>query len=482
MDGEICEPKANVVSGQAYWKPTEELCVHAGPGAGIGSVAYSPNVPFENVPSEDGSGDTLTSRIQRVTGMTYRTTAVNNNAGGFGTVAFNMNSYSAATLYSLEAQPTAATHKFYYGTFARPGAMPFGMYTPGTSVVDMQKGQDLLDLGVQMTRTNLSTLLDDSTGFGGGYQFTADDPLLYWLFQHSIVPLIEIDAGAKLYGTLSQHSQEPLMRNPTEFGNFCAAAASHLHATYPQLGVTVPAYFSMPANELNNSGNWDASRSDNPSLYSEAAGGPALYMHSCYGAIKQVFPTAKVYVGELSTNVAGAPNAMPNELSRWYANGCRIGTCFDGVSLHISPIGDPSKHFTRCYEPNDGWTFACVNEMQAISTQNGDPLIHALITETDLSSIRNANISAGDEPGQAWWESETLSAAAQNPYIDGVFWANVDEDALYPSGSQFYGASLIDTSGSAERRKPAFYTYCRFAKFPESCSDPLAPSIVTPRR
>ena len=326
-----------------------------------------------------------------------------------------------------------------------------------------------------MTRTPISTFFDDATGLGGSYSFAHDDPAIAWLVSHGIVPFFELDAGPKLYGSYSSSAQQPLMHNPAEYGKFCAATTAHLRATYPALGASMPAYFTMPINEPNNGG-WDASRTDNPALYAESAGGEALYMKTCYAAIKAVFPNAHVYGGELATAAESSPTSMPNELARWYGLGCRVGVCFDGVSLHISPIGNPSERFTHCIEPNNGWTFFCVNEMQAVARKFGDRALHAMITETGITSVPNANTSAGDEPGQAWWASQALKAALADASIDGIFWTNLNTDKLYGPSSIFYGTSLIDTSGGTERRKAAFYTFCRFAKFPKTCDDPIAPA------
>jgi hypothetical protein len=469
MDGEVCEPKKGATAGTAYWLPTEDICIHASAGAGVGYVTYSPTPLFQDPPGADGDPNTFESRVQRLSGVTYEATLINDDTGGFGTVKVPMHSYTAAQLDALQAKPALPTHKMYYGALVRAGSLPYGMYSPGTSTVDAVKGQDIIDAGVQMARTGYQTIYDDTTGMGGTYSFSDEDPLITWLLAHKIVPLMELDAGPKRYGTLGKNTAESLMHNPTEYADWCSAAATHLRATFPSLGVSVPAYFSMPRNEPNSTGGWDASQTDNPTLYAETASGPALYMKSCYAAVKKIIPNAEVYGGELATNVAGNAYAMPQQLMQWYAAGCRIGTCFDGVTLHISPIGDPSQHFKNCFETNNGWTFACLTEMQAIATSHGDPTLHAMITETEMTSVQNSNDSAGDEPGQAWWTSQTLASAVKNPDIDGIFWANIDEDALYPKGSPFYGGSLVDTSSGTERRKEAFTTYCRFAKYPSAC-------------
>jgi hypothetical protein len=234
-------------------------------------------------------------------------------------------------------------------------------------------------------------------------------------------------------------------------------------------------YFGTPYNEPNTAG-WDASQSDNPTLYAEMASGPALYMKSCYSALKAVFPNATVYAGELAMQPVGSEADVVSEVKRWYTGSaqCHVGTCFDGISMHISPIGDPLQPVTHCYEPNNGWTFACVGDVQAVAASFGDKTIpHVMITETEMNSVPNSNDSAGDEPGQSWWVAQTLASAGLNPSIDGIFYANIDEDSMYV-GTTFADGGLIDTSlgWTKQRRRASFYTYCAFTAFPELCSSP----------
>ncbi len=173
----------------------------------------------------------------------------------------------------------------------------------------------------------------------------------------------------------------------------------------------------------------------------------------------------------------GSSTDILAEVTRWYTGSaaCHVGTCYDGISLHLAPYGDPSKSgFTRCYETGAGWTYACISALAAIATLHGDSPPHVAITEADIASVPNANWSAGDEYGQAWYASKMLAAAANDPSIDAIFWANIDEDAMY-TGTVFYGMSLVDTT-STPRRKHAFYTYCAFAKYPRPCPDLALPA------
>jgi hypothetical protein len=292
MDGETCVPKTGALAGTAQWLPTEDLCIKSAPGAGQGTISISPSVQYKGVPSLDGNSDTQETNVQSASGQVYSVTIENNDAGGFGgPITFKMGSYSSAALLAAEATPGPATHKMYYGAFARGGTVPYGVQDSDGSI-DPAKASDYLSAGVQMGRIPMASFFDDLTGItsnGGnlGVNFTHDDPALAWMLANNIVPFIDLEAGPKQYGPLGSQTTQNLYRNPTEFGTWCTAVANHLKSAYPTLGASVPVFFGTPINEYNN-GAWDASGSDNPMLYAASSDGPALYMKSCYAALNRL--------------------------------------------------------------------------------------------------------------------------------------------------------------------------------------------------
>jgi hypothetical protein len=142
----------------------------------------------------------------------------------------------------------------------------------------------------------------------------------------------------------------------------------------------------------------------------------------------------------------GSLNA-PAFVSQMVALGCKVGTCYDGIAMHLSlqyPIPPAS---TPCY-PNPGgeYSMQCVTDIENAA----QALIHVLISET----VYPVPASVPNEATKALAVVAEFTAYAANPSIDGVSYANVDECAFYPTG-YFFGGCLISTSGQILPAYPA---------------------------
>jgi hypothetical protein len=103
------------------------------------------------------------------------------------------------------------------------------------------------------------------------------------------------------------------------------------------------------------------------------------------------------------------------------ALGCKVGTYYDGIAMHIS---------------------LTMQWIAAVETAAGAP-IHVRISET----VYTVPGSAPDEQTKADATVSEFAAFAANSLIDGALYANVDECALYTSGF-FINGCLIDTGGN----------------------------------
>jgi hypothetical protein len=128
----------------------------------------------------------------------------------------------------------------------------------------------------------------------------------------------------------------------------------------------------------------------------------------------------------------------PGFVSQMYALGCKVGTCYDGLSIHLSlayPLPAPTA---PCYpKPGGTYSLQCVTDIENAAQAP----IHVLISE----SVYTVPGSVPDEATKALAVVAEFTAYSGNATIDGVSYANVDECALYPSGF-FSGGCLIDTS------------------------------------
>jgi hypothetical protein len=294
--------------------------------------------------------------------------------------------------------------------------------------VDATKLANIVNLDVKWTRTLLATDFDDlSHLFGAGqFSFSDLDSAQCALTRNAISPVLEIDAGPVQYNAAVPPQFAPVgvpvYKTAADYGSFCSAVATHESKTFGA------ARYSIPGNEVNT----------NPQLFPGGAAQVAAYAQACYLAIKAVQPAAVVYGLEL--NMEANVNA-PGFVQQLYALGCKVGTCYDALSIHlylpypIPPAGTP------CF-PNPGGNYGmqCITDIQ---TAAHAPAMHVLIGET-------AYMVPSTVPNEATKATAVVDAfkkfGLQN-LVDGANYANVDECALYPTG-YFSGACLIDANGN----------------------------------
>jgi hypothetical protein len=351
----------------------------------------------------------------------------------------------------------------FLGAFFRPeGAPPFGVFdlptktapnpypTPGAQLVgsngycdevaangasisgsypvDAQKLADIVNLGVKWTRMPAPQFFDDVSHVFGAGQYTFgdfDSAQCATLARNGITPVVGLEAGPVQYdavpGTLSPQ-QVSTYATATDFGTWCGAVAAHERAAFPSV-----TRYSLPGNEVNT----------NPQLFPGGNPQIAAYSRACYAAIKAANPAAFVYGFEL--NMDGGVDA-PGFVRQLAALGCGVGTCYDGIAMHLSlryPIPAAS---TPCY-PNAGGDYGmqCVADIQAAT----GAAVHVLISETGYPVPGYVP----DEATKAKAVAAAFPTFAANPAVDGVNYANVDECGLYPTG-YFAGGCLIDTTGN----------------------------------
>jgi hypothetical protein len=369
-----------------------------------------------------------------------------------------------ATAATVQSTAQVTNRSGFVGAFFRPlGSPPFGVFTPkssqiepqpypanvapllgntgycdeitanGASIdgsfnVDVTKLNDVIFLGARWTRMPASQFSIDLTHiFGpGNYNFSSLDAAECISYAyHNVRPVINLEAGPVQYdsvpGTFSPQTVT-LYQTAADFGQWCGAVANHERQVFP----TVSQY-SLPGNEVNS----------NPQLFPGGQPQIAAYSKACYAAVKAANPSSFVYGFEL--NMDGSLN-VPLFVKQMAALGCGVGTCYDGIAMHLSlrypipPVGTP------CY-PNPGgdYSMQCVTDVEAAA---GAP-IHVLISET----VYTVPGSVPDEQTKALATVAAFTAFANNPTVDGVLYSNVDECALYPSG-YFENGCLIDTSGN----------------------------------
>jgi hypothetical protein len=360
--------------------------------------------------------------------------------------------------------PLPMTHRTrFLGAFFRAdGAPPYGVFDPGPGTlpapypaasmtktgvggycdalaanhasitgsypVDPAKLADIVNLGVGWTRMVANSLNDDSSHiFGpGDFAFTdLDSAQCATLVAHGIQPVINLEPGPVEYDTTPGTFSPALVamyKTPQDFAAYCSATAAHERAVF---GV---GKFSIPGNEVNT----------NPSLFPGGNAQIAAYMEGCYAAIKAANPTSTVYGFEL--NMDGNVNA-PGFVSTMYALGCRPGTCYDAIAMHLSLRYPTPGGGVPCYPATNGdYSVLCINAIQAAANS---PHLHVLVSE----SVYPVPAAVPDEQTKAAAVVAEFSALSPHSSVDGLSYANVDECALYPPGF-WYDGCLVDQSGN----------------------------------
>jgi hypothetical protein len=294
-------------------------------------------------------------------------------------------------------------------------------------LVDTNKLADIIDLGVRWTRTLAAPFFDDMSHVAGSQQyFLSDlDSAQCALVRHKIVPMLALEAGPVQYDVVpGQYSPKsfPQYKTAGDFGRWCGFVTTHERKTFSMVH-----RYSLPGNEVNTY----------PQSFPGGEAGIAAYSEACYKAVKAADQHAYVYGFELNMDRHTEPAAF---VQRLYDLGCKMGTCYDGLSIHLSvnyPVPSPS---TPCHPAWFGkYSLRCIADIRHAAHAS----VHILIGETGFPVPH----AVPDEATKARAVVDEFEAFARDPDIDGVLYANVDECDLYPSG-YFVGGCLVDSIGT----------------------------------
>jgi len=373
----------------------------------------------------------------------------------------NLTGGSVATADAL-AQVPVKRASFLGGFFRPQGPPPFGVFDPASEqrapdpypaptttlfgahgycdkladnglsissgyIIDKQKLADLAGLGAGWARTETAPFMDDFSHVDPNqpYRFADLDSAQCALERRHIIPLIGLTAGPVQYnvvpGTFSPASVKRY-KTPADFGQWCSVVARHERATFADVH-----RYSLPGNEVNSPSTvFPASEPD-----------IASYARACYRAVKAADPRAFVYGFELNMDRQADATGF---VQRMIGLRCGPGTCYDGLSIHLTLRYPLRPAGTPCY-PNEGgdYDMQCVGDIRSAARAP----IHIIIGET----VYPVPGSVPDEGAKARAVVVAMKTFAADRLIDGVNYANVDECDLYPSG-YFAGGCLVDSLGT----------------------------------
>ncbi len=304
-------------------------------------------------------------------------------------------------------------------------------------LVDSTKLNNIIDLGVKWTRTEVSSnYSDQSHTYGPGkYSFSDFDSAQCALLRHNIVPIVGIEGGTVQYNAIpGTYSPGPVpnYKSAADFGQWCGVVASHESKIF-----TAVTRYSEPGNEVNS----------DPTTYPGGDAQIAAYTKACYHAIKAVAPKSIVYGFELNMDKRFDGPAF---VQRMYELGCKLGTCYDAISIHLYMPYPIPPDSAPCY-PN--YSPQCIVATQLAAHA---PSMHVLIGETAFMIPR----SVPDEETKAKATVEAMERFAAYKLVDGVSYSDVDECDMYPTGP-FVDSCLVDSVGN---RLPAYTALASLAK------------------
>jgi len=405
----------------------------------------------------------LQLRWNKIPGTTY-TVSATGSSGSAGPFSVTMPAAAPTPqppLLSKRSDP------YYYGSLEHSGTPPWGLKLPDSGNIDPASLHALTEEGVHFIRFGPAPdeVAYNATGAQSrqSYSFASTDPVLVSLHAANITALYVIDAaGAPPWANANAAGDaRPLFETPALYAEYCSGVATHIAATLPWV-----TRVEIGTNEPNYASNWqnDQAVADGMPQYNDATGYAfALYASACYSAIKAVAPNLQVVAPGITIG-SNAYNAFAF-IDHLYAAGCRVGVCWDILSVHSYTWVDPGYGNDQSFMDNllgagaGPGTFLSYRALQARAVQDGElatPPI--MITEMGFSDYA-ADPRSVDPNVQAYYTSEAFNGYLADPTVRGIVYADILNHETVPS--IFSGIAAISNGVM----QPVGAVYRTFATF-----------------
>ncbi len=351
---------------------------------------------------------------------------------------------------------------YYYGSLEHSATFPYGLKLPGSGNIDPRALSALTGQGVHFVRFGPAPT--EIAQNRQSYSFGATDPTMTALHANNIETLYVIDAAvAPAWGNSNAaHDARPLFETPALYAEYCGGVAAHIARTFP-----TTTRVEIGTNEPNYSWNWTngQARLDGMPQYADQTGnGLALYLKSCYAAIKAVAPKIQVVAPGIAIGAYAYP-FLPL-VDHLYAAGCRTGVCWDIFSIHSYTWSDPAYTYDQSFIDNlagagkGPGSFYSYRDVQARAIADGETgTLPMMITETGFSSNQHF-VQSIDPSVQATYTSIALNQYLQDPSIKGIVWADVINHET--AQDIFNGIATYNDDMST---KPVYAVYKQFATY-----------------
>jgi len=272
------------------------------------------------------------------------------------------------------------------------------------------------------------------------------------------------DAGITVLPIIQQHcayARNPngnTMDTPEHYARWAGAVADHLK-TFPT--ITRVELF----NEPNLRGGWNPgapspapSTSPLPGPYAATDGtGAAPFMRAAYVAIKAANPNLIVVAGALAAG--GHHVGVKTWMNGAMDAGCKIGVCWDELSIHNYRWAEPSSA-TIANDPTEDNRFDVYKDAQNVAIAHGDPKPKVMLTEFGFSSCDGLTVCF-DPMVQALYLAQGFNLALADPTIDGVTYVNIYNSSNDIPDHFWSATALVNNDRTT---KPGYDVFAKFAQ------------------
>jgi hypothetical protein len=240
--------------------------------------------------------------------------------------------------------------------------------------------------------------------------------------------LLEYGAPASVaVGAPATGTAAGTFNSAANYAAYCTASAAHIASAYPW----VHAVELM--NEPNNTG-----------FSTLTAAQASSYAQACYAAVKAAAPGLEV-VGPALEN---SPNSGVTYLAAMYAAGCKLGVCFDALSMHPYEFSNLA----------DGAWITTYKGYQAVATANGDRWSDGGPVHVWLTEFSSPSLALGLQ-GSAAAMSSYFNGCRADYTVDSCLWDYAYVDS--PDSDNYLSSRLFLSDFSA--KAPMLQTFQGFA-------------------
>ena len=262
----------------------------------------------------------------------------------------------------------------------------------------------------------------------------------------TVLPIIQQHCGPSYMHYDPAGGGNQTIDNPTDYATWATAVSQYL-VKWPT--VTRVEFF----NEPNLHGGWYPGT---PAYVATDGTGAAPFMQAGYSAVKAANPNLMVVAGALAAG--GAHVIVKTWMNGAYVGGCKVGVCWDELSIHNYRWAEPSSA-TIANDPSEDNRFDVYKDAQNVAVAHGDPKPKVMLTEFGFSSCDSLTVCF-DPMVQALYTANGFNLALADPTVDGVTYVNIYNSSADGPDYFWSHTALMNNDNTP---KPGYAMFQQFA-------------------